>query len=138
MTTRMIYLSRMAYLTFAWLFVAGILFQVFLVGLGLFAGQQTWSTHVGFGHWFGIVPLLLVILSFAGRLPRSEKRLTASMFGVYLVQAEVFAAIRQAAPTTAALHPVLALILFALGLLVAQRARALTREPLEIHSGAIK
>jgi hypothetical protein len=138
MTTRITYLSRIAYLAFALLFVAGILFQVFLVGLGLFAGQLTWSTHVGFGQWLGIAPFLLVILSFVGRLPRSEKWLAGSLFGVFLFQAEVFAAIRHLAPLLAALHPVLALVLFATGVLVAQRARARLREPLEINPGAIK
>ena len=113
---------RMLYLIVAWLFPVAILFQVFLVGLSLFTGQVYWSTHRDVGHTLGVLPLLLVILAYLGRLPRSEKLLIWLQFGVYLVQAEVFAAIRDVAPLLAAFHPVLALVLFALALIIALRA----------------
>lgn len=52
------------------------------------------------------------------------------MFGVYIVQATIFAMIRSSARTLAALHPVLALVLFAIAVLVAYRARAFVQPPL--------
>jgi uncharacterized protein DUF6220 len=107
----------------AWLFPIAILIQVFLVGLSLFTGQAYWSTHRGVGHTLAILPLLLIILAYLGRLPSGEKRLIWLQFGVYLVQAEVFAAIRTDVPFLAAFHPVLALVLFALSLIIALRAR---------------
>jgi hypothetical protein len=114
---------RMLYLIVAWLFPVAILIQVFLVGLSLFTGQAYWSTHGDVGHTLAILPLFLIILAYLGRLPSAEKGLTWLMFGVYLVQAEVFAAIRADVPFLAAFHPVLALVLFALALIIALRAR---------------
>jgi hypothetical protein len=119
--------TRILYLIVAWLFPVAILIQVFLVGLSLFTGQAYWSTHRDVGHTLAVLPLLLVILAYLGRVPSAEKRLIWLQFGVYLVQAEVFAAIRDVAPLLAAFHPVLALVLFALALIIALRARTVVR-----------
>ena len=113
---------RMLYVIDAWLFPVAILVQVFFVGLSLFTGQAFWSIHSTFGHTLGLLPLLLVCLSYLGRLPSAEKRLAWLVLGVYLIQAEVFAAIRADVPLLAAFHPVLALVLFALAILIALRA----------------
>src|SRR5258708_29303717 len=119
--------TRILYLIAAWLFPAAILIQVFLVGLSLFTGQAYWSTHRDLGHSLAVLPLLLIILSYLGRLPRSEKLLIWLLFGIYLVQAEVFAAIRADVPILAAFHPVLALVLFALALIIALRSPTAVR-----------
>ena|SRR5260370_11464044 len=119
--------TRRLYSFAAWLFPVAILIQVFFVGLSLFTGQVYWSTHRDFGHSLAVLPLLLVGLSYLGRLPRTEKLLAWLLFGTYLVQAEVFAAIRSAVPILAAFHPVLALVLFALALIIALRARTVVR-----------
>ncbi len=126
--------TRILYLIVAWLFPVAILIQVFLVGLSLFTGQAYWSTHRDVGHTLAVLPLLLVILAYLGRLPRSEKRLIWLQFGVYLVQAEVFAAIRDVAPFLAAFHPVLALVLFALSFILALRSPTLVRAEGKAHS----
>lgn len=126
--------TRILYLIVAWLFPVAILIQVFLVGLSLFTGQAYWSTHRDVGHTLAVLPLLLVMLAYLGRLPRSEKRLIWLQFGVYLVQAEVFAAIRDVAPFLAAFHPVLALVLFALSLILALRSPTLVRAEGKAHS----
>jgi len=65
---------RMFYLIVAWLFPVAILIQVFFVGLSLFTGQAYWSTHRDLGHSLAVLPLLLVILAYLGRLPSAEKR----------------------------------------------------------------
>jgi len=74
--------TRILYLSAAWLFPAAILIQVLLVGLSLFTGQAYWSTHRDVGHSLAVLPLLLVILTYLGRLPRSEKLLIWLLFGV--------------------------------------------------------
>ncbi|MHB1133979.1 MAG: DUF6220 domain-containing protein [Chloroflexota bacterium] len=129
MSTRRGSLSRTAYLVIAWLGVLGILLQVFLVGLSLLGGQPSWDAHIGLGHSYLLLPLLMVILAYVGRLPRPDKRLTWLFFGVYIFLAEIFAIIRGAVPILAALHPVLALVLFALSTLLAWRAWGLARAP---------
>ncbi len=118
---------RTAYSIIAWLYVVAILFQVLLIGLNLFAAEPTRSTHVGFGHFIGIFPILLIILAFVGRLPRSAKWLAGLQFGLFVLQAEVFAAIRGSVPLLAAFHPVLAMVVFAVAVLLASRAVALAR-----------
>jgi len=126
--------TRILYLIAAWLFSAAILIQVFLVGLSLFTGQAYWSTHRDVGHSLAVLPLLLVILAYLGRLPRSEKLLIWLLFGVYLVQAEVFAAIRDSVPLLAAFHPVLALVLFALAIIIALRSRTVVQAEIQTPS----
>ena len=123
--------TRILYLMAAWLFPVALLIQVFLVGLSLFTGQAYWSTHREVGHSLVVLPLLLVILAYLGRLPRSEKLLIWLLFGVYLVQTEVFAAMRDAVPLLAAFHPVLALVLFALAILIALRSRTLVQAEMQ-------
>jgi hypothetical protein len=114
---------RRLYLIVAWLFPVAILIQVLFVGLSLFTGQAFWDLHSTFGHLIVLVPLLLVCLSYLGRLPSPAKRPAWLVLGITLIQTEVFAALRTAVPTLAALHPVLALVLFALALLIARRAQ---------------
>jgi hypothetical protein len=125
---------RLLYLMVAWLLPAAILTQVFFVGLSLFTGQALWGTHRDFGHALGVFPLLLLILGYLGRVPRQDKLLVWLQFGVYLVQAEVFAAIRDSVPFLAAFHPVLALVLFALALMVALRAQTVVRARVQTSS----
>ena len=125
---------RMVYVIDAWLFPVAIVVQVFFVGLSLFTGQAFWSIHSTFGHALALLPLLLVCLSYLGRLPSAEKRLAWLVLGVYLLQAEVFEAIRADVPLLAAFHPVLALVLFALALIIALRAPTLVRGRVQTSS----
>jgi hypothetical protein len=120
--------TRIVYLIVAWLFLASILLQVFLAGLALFVSSDYWQAHIGFGHSGPeIMALLLVIFVFWGRLPRTTILLTVLLFVLVLAQAEVFAAIRTSVPLAAALHPVNALILFAIGVALARQGWAAVR-----------
>ncbi len=118
---------RMLYLIVSWLFPVAILFQVFLVGLSLFTTQPYWDMHIGFGHSIVLLPALQVLLAYLGKIPSPAKGLTWLSLGLTLIQTEVFAMIRTAVPTLAAFHPVLALVLFALALTIAWRARTVVR-----------
>ena len=119
---------RVLYAGLAWLWVVGLLAQVFLVGLALFDKRSYWEAHMGLGHLIGLLPLLFVLLSFLGRFTRRDKGLAALVFGVYFVQVDVFAGIRSTAPGwIVAFHPVLAFALLALSLALAQRARGTLR-----------
>jgi heme A synthase len=129
MVTRGVYWARVAYLVFAGLFVLAIIGQVLLVGLSLFGQMRMWALHRDLGHTVGVLLLPTLILAYAGRLPRPVKRQTWLLLGVYIVQAELFAVIRSTMPLPAALHPVLALVLFWLAVVVAQQAWAAVRVP---------
>lgn len=130
--------TRIIYLIIAWLFPVAILVQVFLVGLSLFTSQPYWDAHISLGHMIGVLPILLYILAYLGRLPRRTVILTWLAFGTYLVQAEVFAVIRADAPLFAAFHPVLALVLFALSLIIALQARTVVRASVQKSSTSQK
>lgn len=103
------------YTVTAWLFVLGVLVQVFLAGLVVVARAVSWDAHTGLGHGLALPLIVMLIVMYVGRLPRSTKRLTWILFGVYVLQADFLIFMRDSLPYAAALHPVLALIDFALG-----------------------
>jgi hypothetical protein len=127
----MIRIARFAYLAFAWLFVIGVVTQVFLAGMVVVARQISWNYHAGLGHLLGFPILLMLISMYLARLPGSMKKMTWALLGVFLLQAEVLIFLREQAPVLSAFHPVMALVDFALGLSLARRAW-----PLAQHSKA--
>jgi len=120
--------SHYVYAAAAWLFVVGILTQVFLVGLSLLGGQPSWQTHIGLGHGLSIVGLLMVVLAYLGRLPPPMKPFTWLNFAIYILMADVVIFMRASAPLVAALHPVLAVLLFGVAGFLAIRAWRMVRE----------
>ena len=131
MTSR-VRLSRYAYTAVAWLFVAGILIQVFLIGLTLLGGRPSMNTHRGLGHLWGILVLLMLVLAYTGRLPRPMKPFTWLTFAIYVLLADIVIFMRGSAPLVAALHPVLAVVLFGIVGFLAVQAWRLVREPANI------
>ena len=121
---------QIAYAVTAWLFVVGILMQVFLVGLSLLGQRPSWEIHVGLGHTLSILALLLVILAYVGKLPRAFKRLTWLALAIYILLADVVIFMRESAPVVAALHPVLAITLFAVTTNLALRATRFVQLPI--------
>lgn len=115
-------LSRMIYLIAAWAFIVGVILQLFFVGMTVVARQWDWANHGVLGHALGLPVLVMVIAVFTGRLPKSMKWLTLALFGVYVLQADVIIFLRDSAPLVSALHPVLALADFALGLYLVREA----------------
>lgn len=121
-------IARYAYLGFAWLFVAGVVVQVFLAGMVVVARKISWNDHIGLGHSLAGPLLFMLISMYLGRQPGSLKRLTWLLFGVYVLQADILIFLRVEAPVLSALHPVMALADFALGLALARRALPLARQ----------
>lgn len=122
--------SRIVYMIAAWLFVGGVLTQVFLAGMVVVAGQIGWANHRDLGHTLALPLIVMLISAYAGRLPGSMKRLNWLLFGVYFIQADVIIFLRSSAPVISAFHPVMALVDFALGLALAVQALKLVqREP---------
>lgn len=120
-------LSRYAYAVTAWLFVAGILTQVYLIGLTYLGGRPTLQSHVGLGHGLAVAPLLMVVLAYTGRLRHPMKPCTWFALIVYVLLADVVIFLRGSAPIIAALHPVLAVLLFGAVGFLALRARQIVR-----------
>ncbi len=120
--------SRYLYAVTAWLFVIGILTQVFLIGLSLLGGRPSWDVHIGLGHSLSVLALLMVILAYVGQLPQPMKPYTWLNFVIYLLLADVVIFMRNSAPVVAAFHPVLAVLLFGVAGFLAVRAWRLVRE----------
>jgi hypothetical protein len=107
----------------AWLFVAGVVGQVFLAGLGVFgvpAGD--FSTHRDFGYLVGWMTLVVLVLAIIGRLPRRVIGLSALLLIQFALQS-VFVAIRDDYPAVAALHPLNGFLILLVGIVIARDAR---------------
>jgi len=118
---------RIAYLIAAWLFVAGVLVQIFLAGLSLFQSAVNWPTHREFGYAIGWLFLPLLALAVLGRLPRAVGRWLLLLLVAYVVQT-LLPILRGGAPLIAALHPVMASVVLWSALVHARRALAILRE----------
>lgn len=121
------HIVRLAYIGVAWLFLACVVVQVFLAGLGVFAGAQNFSLHRDFGYVFGWLTLVLLLLALGGRLGRRWIGLSALILVLFAFQS-VFVALREVMPAAAALHPVNALAIFGVALHVARRSLALAED----------
>jgi hypothetical protein len=115
---------RLGFIGVAWLFLACVVVQVFLAGLGVFAGTQNFTLHREFGYLFGWLTLALLLLALVGRLGRRWIGLSALLLGLFAFQS-VFVALREVMPDVAALHPVNALAIFGVALHVARRSSVL-------------
>lgn len=122
----MVKISRYIYLFWAWLFVVGVVVQVFLAGLVVVAMKISWNNHILLGLSLAVPLLILLVTQYLGRNPGPMKRLTWLLFGVYILQVTAIG-LRAEAPVISAAHPVFALADFAIGLSLARRAWSLAR-----------
>lgn len=125
--------ARYAYAVLAWAFVAGVVVQVFFIGLGLFAGSENLALHVSLGWILHLVPILILVAAAVARAGR-QQILTATALAVTVFIVPIFALLRDSAPVIAALHPVGALLSFWLAILVARGATQLLRSDSEALS----
>jgi hypothetical protein len=110
------------------LFVAGVALQFLLIGLALtqLGGNGDAGLHINLGYWLPIVPLLSLILCWPARAGGRLALLVAFVFVDTFIQG-ILPVLRDSVPAIAALHPVNALIIFGLGLVVARRSLDLAR-----------
>ena len=123
----MVRAARYAFVVLALAFAAGIVLQVFFIGLGLFAGSENLVLHTTFGWILHLAPLLVLIaaaLAGAGR----TRILQAVALVVVVWVVPILAAVRADLPVIAAFHPVGALIAFVLSLVVARGSLELVRD----------
>ena len=118
--------ARLAFAAAAWLFVACLVVQVFLVGLDLFA-KLDGSVHRDFAYLFGWLAPALVLLARAARAPAGTRTLTLVLLVLFAVQT-VMPSLRDRYPMVAALHPVNALVIFAVAVVIARRASVAIRQ----------
>jgi hypothetical protein len=105
------------------IFVVAVVVQVFLAGLAIanLGGSGNFSTHVEFGYtWIGLAALALLVTVFVARRPRRDVGVVVGIIVLYVIQTAL-PAFKSSSPAIAALHPVNALLLFAVALWYARR-----------------
>jgi hypothetical protein len=95
--------------------------QIFLAGLGVFRGPESFETHRDFGYTLELLPIILLVLGLIAGLGRRAALLAAGIFGLFLLQS-VFVGVRATAPEVAALHPVNGFIITFLSIVLARDA----------------
>ena len=119
----MIHKAQTAYRVATGLFLVGVLGQVFLAGLGLFAHPANYATHVYLGAVLHGLATLMWILAALSHQPPETTRLNGILFGVLALQG-LLPNLRGIIPALAALHSVNALVIFWIALILARRAQA--------------
>lgn len=123
-------LARQAYKGLAYLFVLGVVVQVFLAGAGLFgelnfAEGDDLDLHRDFGFTIlQLVPLLMLIAAVIGRMSWTFIGLAVLVAVLVFVQS---AWLEADSRWIKAVHPTMAIVLFALGHYLAQSAGRLLR-----------
>jgi hypothetical protein len=120
-------IARLAYRWLAWLFVACVIVQFFLAGLGVFAGTSNFELHRNWGYTFGYLLLIMVATAVVGRMPRAAWAAPIGVIVLFALQS-VFVALRTDAPVIAALHPVNAVAIFAVSWWTARSSADWQRE----------
>ena len=112
--------GEVSYLVLAWLFLAAVITQFFLAGLGVF-GAKSFEPHKDFAGVFHLLALLLLLLAIFVRRNRTDIIITVVLFVIVTVQFSLPEA-RDDAPGVAALHVVNALFIWMVGYHLAMRA----------------
>ena len=118
--------SRLASPFLAWVFLAAVVVQVFLAGLALFVEAQGWGLHVEVGWIIHLAPILVLIVVALSRPPRAILWVAVALAVVTFIQ-PILATLRRDVPVAAALHPVVALLIFSLALTLALQVTARAR-----------
>ena len=107
--------GRRLFLAATWLFVLGLLYQVYLAGMGVFAGS--FDTHAGWGNYvIGPLTIVLFVLALIGRVGRRDIALTVVLFVQGAILQSVLVLQRETSPEIAALHPVNGVLMLIIGI----------------------
>ena len=124
----MIFGARWLFLLAIWGYVAVVLFQVFLAGMGLFGAERDFELHRMLGYLIHLSPIPLIIVAAVAKVGSRTLLWTGALFVVQGIQ-PLLPLLRGDMPWAAALHPVLALVVFWLGISIGLQAWQLVREP---------
>jgi mercuric ion transport protein len=125
---------RYVFAASAILFVAGVVFQVFLAGMFLFAGGER-ATHIEFGYLLELAPLIVLVFAFAARAGRRLTVLSGLLAIDVIVQGSL-PYFKDSVAIVAALHPVNALLVLWLSVTVARGAYGFARAAVPARAAA--
>jgi hypothetical protein len=107
--------------------------QVYLIGAMLFAGQSV-ENHRNLGYLLSLAPVIPLLLAWPARAGQRTVLLCAALLVAAFVQG-ILPGLRDSVSWIAALHPVNAMVVFGLSVLVARQAVALVRMPVAAAGG---
>lgn len=117
----MVSYARYAFVGLVSLYLAGIVVQTFLAGAALFTPERDFELHRSLGYLLHLAPIVLLIVAVAGRVGREIIRWTVALLVVQGIQ-PLLPLLRADMPWAAALHPVLVLAIFWLGVTLGLKA----------------
>jgi hypothetical protein len=120
--------ARWLFLVMVWGYVAVVLYQVFLAGMGLFGAERDFELHRNLGYLIHLSPIPLILVAVVAKVGSRLLTWTAALFVVQGIQ-PLLPLLRADLPWAAALHPVLALVVFWLGLTIGLQAWRLVQQP---------
>ena len=97
--------ARAIHVAAAWLLVFGLLVQVFLAGLGVFAHESAFATHRDFGHLLELFPIVLIVTALVAGYGRSRALAGVGLLAMLFLQT-ILVLQRGSSDILAALHPV--------------------------------
>jgi len=115
-------IGHIAYRILAWAFFGCIVIQVFLAGMATFEDPSKWQVHALFVKIFAMVPLVMFLLTFIGGIKGRDRFLSLALFLLVVIQfltVQVFSSVF----VIAALHPLIAMLLFWGSISAASKAR---------------
>jgi hypothetical protein len=98
-------------------FAASLVVQVFLAGLAIpqLGGNGSFATHRDFGYLIGLITLLVLITAVIASMGRPRIVQSAGFLVLYVIQSSL-PYMDPGLPAAAALHPVIALVMFGLAI----------------------
>jgi hypothetical protein len=111
--------ARVLFFGLAVIYLAGVVVQFFLAGLGTF-GATSFDAHQAFGLVLALLTLILLVLAVVGKVPRLLILLSVALLGLNVLQ--MFLA-QVDIDEIAALHVVNALAIVFVALEIVQRSR---------------
>ncbi|MFC6763824.1 DUF6220 domain-containing protein [Natrinema soli] len=111
--------GRYGYCTLAGLFAACVLVQTYIAGMAIFVDPANWGLHRTFIHLFEIVPILMVLVAFLGRLSWPLRLFPIGLFALISVQ---YATAHAFGSMATAIHPVVAVVIFWLAVVATKRS----------------
>jgi hypothetical protein len=98
-------------------FAASLVVQVFLAGLAIpqLGGNGSFATHRDFGYLIGLITLLVLMTAVIASMGRPRIVQSAGFLVLYVIQSSL-PYMDPGLPAAAALHPVIALVMFGLAI----------------------
>ncbi|MBD0382860.1 DUF6220 domain-containing protein [Paenibacillus sedimenti] len=114
------FLACWVYAVLAWLFVASIMIQFILAGLPIFGDTANWDQHATFVHMFQYIPVVMLLIGLIGKLKNGLRWWPLGLLAFIALQ--YWTAHMIFGQAAAALHPLIAALLFFFSIKVAKKA----------------